>query len=177
MSDRNLAANMLTRVYHKTGISQSVRLLERLGYNQLIAGGQVRTTRFPTFTPILISSIILNILGWVGLFLLITFTLPTLFPRWLFFFLLTLAISGLALPFVYLLHRRFSEPDSVDAGVLVREALFGGIFVDLLAWLQLGRMLTTVRGFLIFAGFAVIEILLRWRERSKWRPKEPPSDE
>ncbi len=127
--------------------------------------------------PILISSIILNCIGWVGLFLLVTLTLPTLFPRWLFFFLLTLAIAGIALPFGYLLHRRFSDPDSVDAGVLVREALFAGIFVDLLAWLQLGRMLTTVRGFLIFAGFAVIEILLRWREKNRWRPKEPSTDE
>ncbi len=148
-----------------------------LRYNHPVNGGNVRATRLPTFMPILISSIILNILGWVGLFLLFVFTVPTLFPRWLFFFLLTLAIAGLSLPFSYLLHRRFSEPDSVDTGVLVREALFAGIFGDLLAWLQLGRMLTTVRGFLIFAGFAVIELLLRWREKSKWRPKEPQSDE
>ncbi len=137
----------------------------------------MKTIRFPAFVPILISSIILNVLGWVGLFMLVSFTLPTLFPRWLFFFLLTLAAAGLALPFAYLLHKRFSDPDSVDAGVLVREALFAGIFVDLLAWLQLGRMLTTVRGFLIFAGFAIVEVLLRWREKSRWRPKEPPADE
>jgi len=130
----------------------------------------------PAFLPVMITSLVLNAIGWIGLILLFFFTLPTLFPRWLFFFLLTLACSGISLPFIYLLHRRFSDAVPLEVGVMLREALWVGIFLDLMAWLQLGRMLTPVRGFLIAVGLTAIEYFLRLRERSKFKPKEPESN-
>lgn len=132
-----------------------------------------RTKNNPAFLPVMITSFILNAIGWIGLIMLVLFTLPTLFPRWLFFFLLTLASSGISLPFIYLLHRRFSNAVPLEVGAMMREALWVGIFVDLMAWLQLGRMLTPVRGFLIAAGLTAIEYFLRLRERSKFKPQEP----
>lgn len=130
----------------------------------------------PAFLPVMITSFILNAIGWIGLILLVLFTLPTLFPRWLFFFLLTLASSGISLPFIYLIHRRFSNAVPLEVGAMMREALWVGIFVDLMAWLQLGRMLTPVRGFLIAAGLTAIEYFLRLRERSKFKPQEPKAN-
>lgn len=130
----------------------------------------------PTFLPVMITSFVLNAIGWIGLILLVLFTLPTLIPRWLFFFLLTLAFSGISLPFIYLLHRRFSSAVPLEVGAMIREALWVGIFVDLMAWLQLGRMLTPMRGFLIAAGLTAIEYFLRLRERSKFIPREPKAN-
>lgn len=121
----------------------------------------------------MVTSLVLNAIGWVGLIILVVFTLPTLFPRWLFFFLLTLAFCGISLPFIYLLHRRFSNAVPLEVGVMIRQALWVGLFIDLMAWLQLGRMLTPVRGFLIAVGITAIEYFLRLRERNKFKPKEP----
>ncbi len=122
---------------------------------------------------ILITSIVLNLVGWVGLILLLNFSLPTLGPRWLFFLLLTIAISGLSLPILFFLHYRFPTNPPAGMNVFIREALFVSIFVDMLAWLQLGRVLTSLRAFLVAAGLTAIEFFIRLRERSKFKPKEP----
>lgn len=125
-----------------------------------------------TFVKVLVVSIILNLIGWIGLILLISFTLPSLFPRWLFFFLLTCAFCGISLPFIFLLHRRFPSETPADMNVWVREAIWVGLFVDLITWLQLGRMLTPARGLLIAIGFVAIEYFLRLREANKFKPKD-----
>ena len=122
---------------------------------------------------ILITSIILNLVGWVGLILLLNFSLPTLGPRWIFFLLLTIAISGLALPILFFLHLRFPTDPPAEMNVYIREALFVSIFVDMLAWLQLGRVLSPLRAFLVAVGMVAIEFFIRLRERSKFKPKEP----
>jgi hypothetical protein len=53
--------------------------------------------------------LILAILGWGGLFLLIFYTLPTVGPRWLFFFLLVLAPHRHRPPAAAFLNHRFSS--------------------------------------------------------------------
>jgi hypothetical protein len=125
---------------------------------------------------ILIASIILNLVGWVGLILLLNFSLPTLGPRWIFFLLLTIAISGLALPILFFLHLRFPTDPPAEMNVYIREALFVSIFVDMLAWLQLGRVLSPLRAFLVAVGMVAIEFFIRLRERSKFKPKEPADE-
>ena len=125
---------------------------------------------------ILITSIVLNLIGWVGLILLLNFSLPTLGPRWVFFLFLTIGISGLSLPVLFFLHLRFPTNPLAEIDVYIREALFVSIFVDMLAWLQLGRMLTPFRAFLVATGLAAIEFFIRLRERSKFKPKEPADE-
>jgi hypothetical protein len=118
------------------------------------------------------ASLLLGLLGWGGLALVITGTVPTLGPRWMFFFLGVLALSGTTLPVFYFIHRRFPSNPPAEPGVILREALWVGIYGSTLAWLQLGRMLTPA-GAGIFAGVLIlIEGLLRMRERARWRPKE-----
>ena len=123
------------------------------------------------FTSILIASI-----GWVGLFFLIQNTQPFLGPRWLFFFLLTMGVSGTALPIVYLLNLRFPHDPPANTPVIIRQAVWFAIFADLLAWLQLGRMLNSILIVVIAIGIIVIENLIRLVERSRWQPSNDSNE-
>ena len=129
----------------------------------------------PSFRPYLPSTLTMLIIGWVGLYLLINFTLPTLLPRWAFFFLATLALSGTALPIIYFFHRRFSKKFPTT-NILTRQALWVGIYGATLAWLQLGKVanLSIVIGLAL--GLIAIETLIRLREKSQWTPPEIPND-
>jgi hypothetical protein len=116
------------------------------------------------------AAIILALIGWGGLYALTNFAYPTVGPRWLFFFLGVLAITGTALPVVAFLNQRFPTNPPVSPGVIIREATWFGIYFPTLAWLQLGRVLTPALVLLLAVGFFAIEILLRMRERSQWNP-------
>lgn len=116
------------------------------------------------------SGIVLSLIGWTGLYFLLQYTLPTLGPRWLFFFLFMLALSGSSMPIIALLNRRFSGRHPASGMVIVRQSIWVGIYGNLLAWLQLGRVLNLALGFFLAVGFVIIEYSLRLRERSRWRP-------
>ena len=118
----------------------------------------------------MISAGVLAVSGWLGLVLLLTTSLPTVGPRWLFFFLLTLAATGTSLPFLWLLDRRFSTARSATNSILLRQGLLVALFVDLCMWLQINRSLTLPLAILIGLGLFVIERLLRIVDRSQWRP-------
>jgi hypothetical protein len=120
-----------------------------------------------TFIP---AAIILAILGWGGLYFLVNLTIPTVGPRWLFFFLCVLALTGTTLPVIAFLNQRFPTNPPVNAGVIVREAIWVGIYFPTLAWLQLGQVLTPALSLLLAVGLLAIEVLLRLRERSQWKP-------
>ena len=120
-----------------------------------------------TFLP---TALVLILTGWGGLFLLIFYTLPTVGPRWLFFFLLVLGLTGLALPATAYLNHRFPSPPPPTTGVITRQALWFGIFGATLAWLQIGRALNLTLAVLLAVGLTLIEFLLRLSERSQWKP-------
>lgn len=136
--------------------------------NSRIAG--VMSQKLPSFWSILWVSLFLAVIGWGGLVLLIFLTLPTLAPRWMFFFLLMTALTGSALPVTYFLNRRFPSDPPVESGVVLREAMWVGIFGSLLAWLQMGRVLTTGLMVVLAVGLILVEFLLRMSERSQWSP-------
>ncbi|HJW89608.1 MAG TPA: hypothetical protein VJ436_03095 [Anaerolineales bacterium] len=116
------------------------------------------------------TAILLALVGWGGLFALLKFTLPTVGPRWLFFFLSVLALTGTVLPVVAFLNRRFPSNPSALPGAILRQAIWFGIYGPTLAWLQIGRVLTPALALLLAASLLCIEILLRLRERSQWKP-------
>ena len=122
-----------------------------------------------TFLPL---SVILSFIGWGGLLMVIQSTLPTLGPRWLFFFLGVLALTGPALPIVYFLNLRFPSDPPVQEMVILRQALWVGVFGSTVAWLQLGRVLTTGLALILAGVFVLIEFLLRLFERSRWNPSK-----
>lgn len=112
---------------------------------------------------------VLAVLGWPGLLLVVSTTLPTLGPRWLFFLFWTAAVIGTALPFLWLINRRFAAAP-VPAPVLLRQAIWVGLFAGLCAWLQINRTLSLALALLLAAGLAGLEALVRLLERSAWRP-------
>lgn len=130
----------------------------------------MQTSPPPTVRSVLPAAIIFTVIGWVGIGALIVFTLPTIGPRWLFFFLLVLALTGPALPLAAFLNLRFAVTPPVAAGVIVREALWVGIYFATLAWLQIGRVLSASLALMLVVGLILMEWLLRLREKSQWKP-------
>ena len=127
----------------------------------------------PPFKEYLPAFLILLALGGGGLALVTNLTLPTLGPRWLFFFFLVLLGAGAALPAAYFLNLRFPTKPPAERSVIMREALWTGVCVSLLAWLRMGRVLTLPLGVIIAAVFVLVELLLRLWERSRWKPQNP----
>ncbi|HKZ55400.1 MAG TPA: hypothetical protein VJ123_07965 [Anaerolineales bacterium] len=124
----------------------------------------------PSYRSLMIAAAILTLIGWSGLYLLLTQTLPTLGPRWLLFFLLTLALTGSSLPFVWLLQRRFGRQVPASSSVLLREALMVGLFGAVCLWLRVNRSLTVALAVLLAVGLLAIEWILLALERTAWRP-------
>jgi len=128
------------------------------------------------FLPILTTSLVLIVTSLIGLMALFLFTVPTLGPRWLLFFLVTLLFSGITLPVVYYLHKRFPSTPPVMPAVLIREALWVGIYADILLWLQFGKVLNFALAIFIAIGMLAIELLIRMRERSRFSPHKTSDD-
>lgn len=122
------------------------------------------------FKPFGVTALILVLFGWGGLYFVITQTLPYVWPRWGFFVLVLMALTGTVLPAVYFLHRRFPDQKPVEANVIVRQALWFGVYGATLAWLQLGRLVTVYVILALAGGLIAIEYFIRMRERSHWKP-------
>jgi hypothetical protein len=118
----------------------------------------------------MVAAALLAAIGWVGLILLVNIALPTIGPRWLFFAFLTTAATGTALPFLWLLHRRFDRAGPAPSAVLLRQALLVGLFVSLCTWLQINRALSLGLALVAAVGLGIIEVLIRLVEGSRWRP-------
>jgi CDP-diglyceride synthetase len=115
------------------------------------------TSTSPARTPpdhvgILIASLILMVVGWGGLYQLVTTTLPRVGQRWLFFVLLHIAVSATVLPFIRYLNIRF------------RQSVWVGVFAVTCAWLQIPRVLSLPTAFFLALALIVIEVFLRSRE-------------
>ena len=128
--------------------------------------------KLPPFWTFFSVSTILCLLGWSGLVLLVFLVPPTIGPRWLFFFLLFLAVSGTAMPVAYFLNRRFPVDPAVDGGVIVREAMWTAAYFSVLAWLMEGNVLTSGLALVLGVGLLLVEFLLRIGERSAWSPAQ-----
>lgn len=125
----------------------------------------------PSVNSFVPAAVILAVIGWCGLIVLIYYAMPTVIPRWLFFFLSVLAATGTALPVVAFLNRRFPSTPPPTNGVIIRQAIWLGIYIPTLLWLQIGRVLTPALALLLAVGLVLIEWLLRLREKSQWKPR------
>jgi hypothetical protein len=129
------------------------------------------STSSPTVRSVLPASILLFLSGWGGLFFLMNTIAPTDWkPLWLFYFLAVLGVCGLALPAVTFLNLRFPGKPPATHVVIVRQAIWLGIYLPTLAWLRIGRVLTPLLALLLALGLLLIEGLLRFREYSQWKP-------
>lgn len=117
-----------------------------------------------------LSALVLMLIGWGGLYLLITETRPEVWPRWGVFVLMLMSITGTFLPIVYFFHRRFPDEPPADANVIVRQSLWFGIYGVTLTWLQLGRLVTVYVILGLAIGLIAMEYFIRLRERAQWTP-------
>ncbi|RLD08328.1 MAG: hypothetical protein DRI56_05600 [Chloroflexota bacterium] len=101
-----------------------------------------------------------------------TQTVPTLWPRWFFYFAIVVTVTGTILPFIAFLNWRFPTDVPISHGVVVREALWLGIYAAALVWLNKGQVLNIGLTIVLGVGFLLAESLLRMRARSQWHPKE-----
>lgn len=122
------------------------------------------------FKPFGISALILILIGWGGLYYVVTQTLPYVWPRWGFFVLTLLALTGTVLPVVYFFHKRFPDEKPAEANIIVRQAMWFGVYGATLAWLQLGRLVTVYVILALAGGLIAIEYFIRLREKSHWKP-------
>jgi hypothetical protein len=87
--------------------------------------------------------------------------------RLLFFVAIWLAISGIALPLVWLLHRRFGRPDAGENWrsflTLFRQAAWIGIWGTVCAWLQTNRTLNWAMALLLLIVLVLTEALVLTR--------------
>jgi hypothetical protein len=124
----------------------------------------------PNPKSILLSALLLIVIGWGGLYFIIFETLPSVWPRWGFFLLGLMAVTGTVLPFVYLFHRRFPDEPPADANVIVRQAIWFGVYAMTLAWLQMDGLVTVYVILGLGIGLFAIEYFIRLRERAHWTP-------
>ncbi|OGO64688.1 MAG: hypothetical protein A2030_11045 [Chloroflexi bacterium RBG_19FT_COMBO_50_10] len=130
----------------------------------------MKSNTSPRVANFLPAALFLFIIGWGGLIALVITSLPTVGPRWLFFFLCVLAITGTILPITAFLNRRFPSAPPPTALVVVRQALWFAVYGATLVWLQMGRVLNPALAILLAIGLGLIEFLLRLSEKSQWKP-------
>lgn len=115
----------------------------------------------------LIATLALALLSGFGLYQLITTTRPFIGGElWLFFFLLQLFVTNLAVPFVRYFNVRLTPIDVEvpSGGVVLRQSVWIGLYVVVCAWLQIPRALSLPLALFIALVFIVVEVFLRWRE-------------
>lgn len=117
------------------------------------------------------AAITLMVLGWGVLAYILLSTTPSGGTRWVLFFSAVLAVTGTALPLVAFLNRRFPSLPPPNPTVVIRQALWIGVYLATLAWLQMGQVLTPALAALLALGLVIIEWLLRLRERSLWKQR------
>lgn len=115
----------------------------------------------------LLAGAIMAGVGWVLLIRLVGGSPPLAFPRWLFFILIYIAVTGTVLPFIWFLNRRFSRRHPATGGIILRQSMWFGLFAVTAAWLQLTRALSGAIAFFLALSMIVIETFLRMRERNQ----------
>jgi hypothetical protein len=123
-----------------------------------------------SFRPYIASTISLFIIGWACAAYAVFILTPTVWARWLLFFGGTLGLTSIALPVTWFLNLRFPSDPPVGAAVILRQALWIGVYGALLTWLQQERLVSIWTGLGLAAGLIAIEYLIRMRENARWQP-------
>ena len=120
----------------------------------------------PDHTGMIIAAALMIVAGWGGLYYLVTTQIPRVGQRWLFFVLVQIAVAGTVMPFLRYINVRLTPVTRAvpPSGVIVRQAVWFGLFVVTCAWLQIPRVLTLPIMFFLALAFIVIELFLRSRE-------------
>lgn len=85
------------------------------------------------------------------------------------------AITGLALPLAYYLNKRFGQAPTQNFFVVLRQAMWVGIWFAVCTWLQMNRSLSWGVAILVAIVPATFEILLQIRARADEIASQPES--
>lgn len=121
---------------------------------------------------VLIAAVFMMIVGWGGLFQLVTTTRPRIGGEiWLFFIVLQIAVSGTAIPVLWLLSMRTTvdEGKVTPSAVIVRRGIWIGILAVSCAWLLIPRALSIPIVIALVLLITAIEVFLRNRETAHER--------
>lgn len=77
-----------------------------------------------------------------------------------------ISVTGLALPIAYLLNRRFGKSPSSHFLIVLRQAMWVGLWAAFCVWLQMHRTFGLGVAVLVAAVFAVVELMLQLRSRA-----------
>lgn len=116
-----------------------------------------------------VAGVILAVSSWAGLIWLVLNRLPTVPNRWAFYALLYIGLTGSALPLVKLINRTFSRRP-VSWSVLLRQAMWFGLYGTTCIWLLVPRLLSVPIALVFAVAILIIEGLLRLREGMQWQP-------
>jgi hypothetical protein len=122
------------------------------------------------FRAYLVVSIILVLVGGGIVTYAILMLRPVVWARWLLFFGGSLGLTGLALPVTWFLNLRFRSEPAVGSSVIIRQAIWFGVYGAVLTWLQQERLVTIWSSLGLAGGLIAIEYLIRMREKSRWLP-------
>ena len=77
-----------------------------------------------------------------------------------------ISVTGLVLPLAYILNRRFGKSPSSPFIVVLRQAMWVGLWTAFCVWLQMHRTFGLGVAFLVAAVFVVFELMLQLRSRA-----------
>lgn len=123
----------------------------------------------PSIRSVLPLTVILTLSGAGILVYAVKYNEPFAPYRWLGYFSLVLLITGIVLPISAYLNQRFPTKPPATSFVILRQALWLGIYVPTLIWLIIGDVFSLIIAILLAFGITIIEWLLRMRERSHKR--------
>lgn len=120
----------------------------------------------PDHAGVIAASVVMMLVGWGGLYLLVTTTLPRVGELWVFFLLLHVAVTATVLPVVRYINMLFTPGtrQPPPGGVLVRQSVWVGLFAVACAWLQIPRVLTPIVALFVALALIVVEVFIRVRE-------------
>ena len=119
------------------------------------------------FRRLWMAAIALAFVGAVGLALLVFMVYPVLWARWAFFLCLSALATGVSLPLIAYLHHRFPAGAPTHERTVLREGVWVGLYLGVLAWLQLGRILTPISALIPAVGLAALEAFLLVGEKHR----------
>ena len=128
-----------------------------------------------SFFSFLPAFFLMLIVGWGGFAWTVLYTLPYVWQRWGLFVFLIIGLTAIALPVTYFLNIRFPSIPPANPIVVLRQAIWVGVYGSTLAWLQLGDLVSSWTFLGLAVGIIAIEALIRLVERTRWQP--PTMDE
>ncbi|MDX1616466.1 MAG: hypothetical protein R3300_19305 [Candidatus Promineifilaceae bacterium] len=75
-------------------------------------------------------------------------------------------IAGIFMPLAYFLNERFGQASGSSFFVVLRQAMWVGLWVAFCAWLQMNRTLGWGIALLMAVVFIIVEVLLQLRDRA-----------